>query len=66
MCSGWHWSPPPPVDIKGNFIGMNFYDTYVGTLYLQWNEIVKILSHFKGKRYISITFFHTRFLSYCH
>ncbi|TVU36992.1 hypothetical protein EJB05_18954, partial [Eragrostis curvula] len=40
----------PVVDIKGNFIGMNFYDTIVGTPHLPWNEIVKILAYFKGKR----------------
>jgi hypothetical protein len=35
----------------GNVIGMNFYDTRIGTPFLLWEVIYKILASFKTKRY---------------
>ncbi|KAK3136072.1 hypothetical protein QOZ80_5BG0427620 [Eleusine coracana subsp. coracana] len=37
----------PLVNFNGEILGMNFYDKKIGTPFLLWNEIHKILSHFK-------------------
>ncbi|TVU33935.1 hypothetical protein EJB05_15751 [Eragrostis curvula] len=41
----------PLVDLDGNVIGMNFYDTRIGTPFLLWGEICKILASFETKSY---------------
>ncbi|KAF7007657.1 hypothetical protein CFC21_022575 [Triticum aestivum] len=42
----------PLVDLDGKFVGMNFYDKYVGhTPYLSWREIVPLLEYFETKGY---------------
>jgi hypothetical protein len=40
----------PLVNMDGKFIGMNFYSKKIGTPFLLWKEIDKILLHFKEKR----------------
>jgi len=37
--------------LDGKVIGMNFYDKRIGTPFLLWEDIDKILAHFAGKRY---------------
>uniref|UniRef100_M8BS56 Uncharacterized protein n=1 Tax=Aegilops tauschii TaxID=37682 RepID=M8BS56_AEGTA len=40
----------PLADLDGKFVGMNFYDKYVGhTPYLSWREIVPLLEYFETK-----------------
>uniref|UniRef100_I1PZF4 Uncharacterized protein n=1 Tax=Oryza glaberrima TaxID=4538 RepID=I1PZF4_ORYGL len=39
----------PLVNLDGNVIGMNFYDTRIGTPFLLWEEICKILASFETK-----------------
>ncbi|XP_051184479.1 uncharacterized protein [Lolium perenne] len=40
----------PLLDYDGKFVGMNFYDKYVGhTPYLSWCEILPLLEYFKTK-----------------
>ncbi|CAL5063727.1 unnamed protein product [Urochloa decumbens] len=39
----------PLVNLDGNIIGMNFYDTRIGTPFLLWEEIFKILASFETK-----------------
>ncbi|CAL5082221.1 unnamed protein product [Urochloa decumbens] len=39
----------PLVNLDGNAIGMNFYDTRIGTPFLLWEEICKILASFETK-----------------
>ncbi|KAF8662219.1 hypothetical protein HU200_056420 [Digitaria exilis] len=46
----------PLVNMGGNIIGMNFYSEKIGTPFLLWKEIDKILSYFEEKRYIYISF----------
>ncbi|KAM0848403.1 hypothetical protein ACQ4PT_054405 [Festuca glaucescens] len=42
----------PLLDLDGKFVGMNFYDKYVGhTPYLSWWEILHLLEYFKTKGY---------------
>ncbi|CAL5073482.1 unnamed protein product [Urochloa decumbens] len=41
----------PLVNLDGNAIGMNFYDTRIGTPFLLWEEICKILASFETKRW---------------
>ncbi|CAM0147816.1 unnamed protein product [Urochloa decumbens] len=36
----------PLVNLEGEVIGMNFYDTRIGTPFLLWSEIDSILAHF--------------------
>ncbi|CAM0147811.1 unnamed protein product [Urochloa decumbens] len=36
----------PLVNLEGEVIGMNFYDTRIGTPFLLWSEIDNILAHF--------------------
>ncbi|KAF8732711.1 hypothetical protein HU200_015046 [Digitaria exilis] len=40
----------PLVNMGGKIIGMNFYSEKIGTPFLLWKEIDKILSYFKEKR----------------
>jgi hypothetical protein len=36
--------------MDGDVLGMNFYDKKIGTPFLLWHDICKILESFKGKR----------------
>ncbi|XP_066309198.1 uncharacterized protein [Miscanthus floridulus] len=39
----------PLINLDGEVIGMNFYDRRIGTPFLKWNTIDKILAHFCEK-----------------
>ncbi|KAJ1257915.1 hypothetical protein BS78_10G033100 [Paspalum vaginatum] len=40
----------PLVSLDGDVVGMNFYDTRIGTPFLLWEDICKILAWFETKR----------------
>uniref|UniRef100_A0A0D9V6F2 Uncharacterized protein n=1 Tax=Leersia perrieri TaxID=77586 RepID=A0A0D9V6F2_9ORYZ len=42
----------PLVDFDGKYIGINFYDAIVGTPYLSWTSILRVLAHFDEERTI--------------
>ncbi|WVZ82664.1 hypothetical protein U9M48_029904 [Paspalum notatum var. saurae] len=43
----------PLVTLDGDVVGMNFYDTRIGTPFLLWEDICKILEWFETKRKLS-------------
>ncbi|KAF8707150.1 hypothetical protein HU200_030391 [Digitaria exilis] len=43
----------PLITLDGDVLGMNFYDKKIGTPFLSWRHICKILASFEGKRYSS-------------
>lgn len=44
----------PLLDVDGKFVGMNFYDKYLGrTPYLSWQEILPLLEHFETQETVA-------------
>jgi hypothetical protein len=45
----------PLIGLDGKVIGMNFYDKKIGTPYMPWDVILKILACFENERYLRIS-----------
>lgn len=55
----------PLVNLDGEVVGMDFYDTRIGTPIVMWDHVECILEHFCEKRYAWLAFL-SGYLGACH